>query len=144
MRLVIVSVGRERADPAAPLVADYLARIRKRLAVEEVVLRDERRLAARLAEDRRRGHVIVALDERGSQRDSAEFAELLRGWMNGGRRGATLLIGGAGGLPATVRDAADVLLGLSRMTLPHRLARLVLAEQLYRALEILRGSPYHK
>jgi 23S rRNA (pseudouridine1915-N3)-methyltransferase len=144
LRIVIASVGRERADPAAPLVADYLARVRKRLSIDEVVLRDDRLLAARVAGDRQRGHVVVALDERGLQLDSAGFAGLLQGWMNGGRRGVTFVVGGADGLPAEVREAANEVLGLSRMTLPHRLARLVLAEQLYRALEILRGSPYHK
>lgn len=144
MRIVIASAGRERADPAAPLVADYLARIRKRLPAEETVLRDDRRLTARVAEDRRRGHLIVVLDERGRQLGSADLAGLLRSWMNEGLRGATFVIGGAQGLPAGMRAAADEVLALSRMTLPHRLARLVLAEQLYRALEILRGSPYHK
>jgi 23S rRNA (pseudouridine1915-N3)-methyltransferase len=144
LRFVIASVGRERADPAAPLVADYLARIRRRFPIEEAVHRDDRQLAAGLADDRQRGHRIVALDERGPQRDSPAFAALLQEWMNAGRRGATFAIGGADGLPAGTREAADEVLGLSRMTLPHRLARLVLVEQIYRALEILRGSPYHK
>jgi 23S rRNA (pseudouridine1915-N3)-methyltransferase len=144
VRLVVASVGRERADPTAPLVADYLARIRKRLPIEEAVLRDDRQLTARITEDRRRGHLIVALDERGPQRDSPSFATLLQSWMNAGRRGVTFAIGGAEGLPAGLREGADEVLGLSRMTLPHRLARLTLVEQLYRALEILAGSPYHK
>ncbi|HUT78376.1 MAG TPA: 23S rRNA (pseudouridine(1915)-N(3))-methyltransferase RlmH [Polyangia bacterium] len=144
MRFVIASVGRERADPAASLVADYLARIRKRFPIEEAVQRDDRRLAARLADDRQRGHRIVALDEHGPQHDSPAFAALLQSWMNAGRRGVTFAIGGADGLPAELLAAVDESLGLSRMTLPHRLARLVLAEQIYRALEILGGSPYHK
>lgn len=144
MRFVIASVGRERADPAATLVADYLARIRKRFPIEEAVHKDDRQLAARLADDRGRGHRIVALDERGPQHDSPAYAALVQSWMTAGRRGVTFAIGGADGLPAEIRAAADELLGLSRMTLPHRLARLLLAEQLYRALEILAGSPYHR
>ena len=146
MRIVLLSVGRERADPTAPLVADYLSRIRKRLPVEEIVLKAERedRLAARMLRARRRGELLVALDERGRQLGSIELAERVQSWMNRAVAGVCFAVGGANGLPARVSREADERLALSRLTLPHRIARLVLAEQLYRALEIQRGSAYHK
>ena len=146
MRLVLISVGRERADPAGPLVADYLARLGKFLPVDSIVLKNEApaRVAERMLKEARKGDLLVALDERGRQHTSAAFAELVAGWMNRSFGQVTLVIGGADGLPAAVLEAADLKLGLSRMTLPHRLARLLLAEQLYRALCIIRGVPYQK
>jgi 23S rRNA (pseudouridine1915-N3)-methyltransferase len=146
VRLRLVSVGRERSDPAAPLVAQYAARIRKFVPFEEVVLRLEpdERVAARMRREAERSDLTVALDERGKQLTSRELAALVGGWMNRGLSEVTLLIGGPDGLPPAIRDGAGLRLGLSKMTLPHRLARLVLVEQLYRALAILRNVPYQK
>ncbi len=85
----------------------------------------------------------MALDERGKELDSAGFARRLAGWLGGGRDVA-LAIGGSDGLSPAVLERAEERIALSRMTLAHRLARLVLAEQLYRAFTILKGEPYHK
>ena len=86
----------------------------------------------------------MALDERGAEMDSRAFAErVLARAMNQGRDLA-FLIGGAEGHAAAVRERADLVRSLSGLTLAHRLARLVLAEQIYRGLSILRGEPYHK
>jgi 23S rRNA (pseudouridine1915-N3)-methyltransferase len=146
LRLKLVSVGRERSDPAAPLVADYAARIGKFVPFEEIVLRieAEERVAARMRKETSRSDLVVALDERGQQLDSFELSKAVGGWMNRGLTEVALVIGGPDGLPRAVRDGADMRLGLSRLTLPHRLARLVLVEQLYRALAILRNVPYQK
>jgi 23S rRNA (pseudouridine1915-N3)-methyltransferase len=146
VRLKLVSVGRERSDPTAPLVADYAARIRKLVPFEEIVLKLEanERVAERMRRESEKSDLLVALDERGEQRTSRELAAIVGGWMNRGLSEVTLVIGGPDGLPPAIRDAADVRLGLSKMTLPHRLARLVLVEQLYRALAILRNVPYQK
>jgi 23S rRNA (pseudouridine1915-N3)-methyltransferase len=146
MRLKLVSVGRERSDPMAPLVADYADRIRKLLPFEEVVLKLEAddRVAERMRREFAKSDLLVALDERGEQLGSRELAALIGGWMNRGLSEVTLVIGGADGLPPGIRDAAGLVLGLSKLTLPHRLARLVLVEQLYRALAILRNVPYQK
>lgn len=146
MRLRLVSVGRERSDPAAPLVADYAARIARFVPFEEVVLRNEaeERVAARMQRELERSDLVVALDERGEQLDSRGLAKVVGGWMNRGLNEVALVIGGPDGLPGAIRDGAGMRLGLSRLTLPHRLARLVLVEQLYRALAILRNVPYQK
>jgi 23S rRNA (pseudouridine1915-N3)-methyltransferase len=86
---------------------------------------------------------LVALDERGQELTSEELAQFL-GKAQLGSRDVLCVIGGDEGLDASVRQQAHLVLSLSRMTLPHRLARVVLVEQLYRALTLLKGEPYHK
>ena len=86
---------------------------------------------------------LVALDERGTLLDSVELARLVATARDAGRE-LVFAIGGDEGLDTPVRERAWKVLALSRMTLPHRLARLVLMEQLYRAFSLLRGEPYHK
>lgn len=85
----------------------------------------------------------VALDERGSSFDSTGLAGWLRGRMAEGRDLA-LLIGGPDGLSPACRERADFAWSLSRLTLPHGLVRVLVAEQLYRALGLIRGHPYHR
>ena len=87
---------------------------------------------------------IVALDERGETPSSRAFAEKLGRWRDTGTVGVAFLIGGADGHSDIVRNRADYLLSFGRMTLPHFLARVILAEQIYRAKTILDGHPYHR
>jgi 23S rRNA (pseudouridine1915-N3)-methyltransferase len=134
-------------------VAEYAKRIARyaRFAVEEVPearraagtpkARDEEAeaLLARIGARER----VVALDERGREATSPDLARRLASWLQDGRD-VTFVVGGPDGLGDAVRERADETLALSRLTLAHRLARLVLVEQLYRAFTILRGEPYHK
>ena len=90
------------------------------------------------------GAVVVALDERGRDLGSVEFADKMRGWRDGGTTDLAFLIGGADGHGDAVRERADLLLCLGRMTWPHMLVRALLAEQLWRAHSILTGHPYHR
>ena len=87
--------------------------------------------------------MLVALDEHGKQLSTVEMSDNLARWMQEGRQ-PCFVIGGADGLDASVKTRADLLLGISRLTLPHGLVRLLLAEQLYRALSLLKGHPYHR
>lgn len=87
--------------------------------------------------------VPVVLDERGVQVTTRELADWIRGWMDEGVSPA-FVIGGADGLDDNVKARAHKLLGVSRLTLPHALVRVLLAEQLYRAVSILKGHPYHR
>jgi len=153
MRIRVLSVGRDRSGLYAPAVEEYAKRIRRyaRLVLEEVPearraagtprARDEEAesLLDRIGERER----VVALEERGPEPTSVELARRVDGWLQGGRD-VTLVLGGSDGLGEAVRERAAETLSLSRMTLAHRLARLVLLEQLYRAFTILRGEPYHK
>lgn len=141
-----MSVGRARADAAAPLVADFVSRLAKFVAVDDIVLRPDRddKTAERMLKEAGPGRWLVALDERGKTYDSHEFAQFVGKLLESGKAEIVFVIGGADGLPPEVKKRADHLLSLSAMTLPHRLARLLLVEQLYRAHCILKGVPYQK
>ena len=89
------------------------------------------------------GCVRIALDERGKQLTTADLARKLTGWMLGGRDVA-FMIGSADGLDRELKANADLLLALSAMTLPHAMVRVLLAEQLYRAMSMIQNHPYHR
>lgn len=89
------------------------------------------------------GHRAVALDERGKQHSTVELARMMEGWMQT-EHGISFLIGGPEGLSPECRNAADQTWSLSRLTLPHPLVRVVLAEQLYRAWTVTQNHPYHR
>jgi len=149
----LLAIGKDRSGLYAPAVAEYAKRLGHYLHFELVELPEARRHAGTpgardeegaslLAKIRPEEHV-VALDERGKEYASAELARHVGAWLVAGRD-LVLLVGGADGLAPGVLARAQEKLALSRLTLAHRLARLVLLEQLYRSMTILRGEPYHK
>jgi 23S rRNA (pseudouridine1915-N3)-methyltransferase len=89
------------------------------------------------------GSRLIALDERGQEWSTAELADRLAGWLRDGCD-VSLLVGGPDGLDAACHDRADRLWSLSRLTLPHPLVRVVVAEQIYRAWSLLHHHPYHR
>ncbi len=89
------------------------------------------------------GEKVVVLDERGKQLTSPGFAQRLGTWRDQGARELAFVIGGAYGMTEAVRERADLVLSLSPMVFPHQLVRVLFAEQLYRALSILKGTGYH-
>jgi 23S rRNA (pseudouridine1915-N3)-methyltransferase len=151
MRVTIVAVGRERGGPARELFDDYCRRCPWPIRLVEVAQRTalplERRLAAEA--DRLRGAVpraaaLIALDQRGRLLDSRAFAARIGAWQQQSRSDLAFLIGGPDGLAPDLIARADLVLALGRMTWPHLLVRVLLAEQLYRASTILAGHPYHR
>jgi 23S rRNA (pseudouridine1915-N3)-methyltransferase len=140
MRLCVLAVGRLKERHWVEACDEYAKRIRRHLGFEVVEVKRGEDLIARCPPRLERW----LLDERGRQLSSPELAQELARRMNAGSAGMAFLIGGAEGLPEGARAAADFTLSLGRMTLAHRLARLVLCEQLYRALSIIKGEPYHK
>lgn len=154
MRIVLVCVGKPRDPSIAAAIREYEGRAARYwpLAIHEVREEPARSATADLVREREGARIatqlppsgtVVACDERGTSMTSAEFAS----WLQREREAArdvALVIGGAYGLGAPVRDRATRTLALAPWTLPHELARLVLAEQLYRAGTIVRGEPYHK
>ena len=138
MKLRVVAVGRLR-EPALRALADaYLGRIRRYVRCDEVEVKERRELGGAL----RRGATVVALDVAGEEVKSSEFARLIERWSTAGKGDIVFVLGGAEGLPRPLLGAAQYRLSLSRLTLPHRLARVFLYEQIYRAFTILRGEPY--
>ncbi len=94
--------------------------------------------------DKRLPGKLIVLDERGASWTSAELARSLRDWADQGTSAVTFAIGGADGHPEAVRAAADKVISLSAMTLPHLLARALVLEQIYRAITLCVGHPYHR
>ena len=146
MRLLIVAAGKVREPHLRTAVEDYVSRARRYLPVEEVEVkvsapsRTEKALLAALPE----AYEVWALDAGGEEPSSRRLARDIEERMGRGIKGIAFVIGPAEGLPAAVKARADRFLSLSRLSLPHRLARLLLAEQLYRAMTIIRGEPYSK
>lgn len=139
-RIVVLAVGRLRDPCLRALCDDYYQRCARSLTVLEQEVRDLRALEAAI----KPGSKLVALDERGTQLDSRAFALQLGQWMERERSHVVFAIGGPDGLDEQLRNRADLVMSLSKLTLAHRLARVVLAEQLYRAVSILQGTPYHR
>jgi 23S rRNA (pseudouridine1915-N3)-methyltransferase len=154
MRIDILAVGRLKAGGGEhELVERYLERARAGgraiglTGFEVAEIADGKSAdaeAAALLARVRPGARRVILDERGRTMASGVFAETLASWRDEGAPGATFLIGGPDGHGKAARDGADLTLCFGAMTWPHQLVRAMLAEQLYRAVTILTGHPYHR
>ncbi len=156
VKLNFLWVGRTR-DPCLRELEDrYLRRVRRfypvdRAHVPEARKADPRQLAAQLEREARRleqkidprGY-LVCLDDEGEQVTSRQFAGWLEEMMLRGVSEFVFVIGGPWGVAQRIRERAGRLLSLSRMTLPHELARIVLLEQIYRAATLIKGVPYHR
>ncbi|MBJ6372137.1 23S rRNA (pseudouridine(1915)-N(3))-methyltransferase RlmH [Sedimentitalea arenosa] len=155
MRVTICAVGRLRAGPELSQIEDYLTRFDRTgraigLGPARIVEVEDRKRGGMAGEAellRRavpKGAAVCALDERGAQIDSVDFAERMASWRDEGRSELAFLIGGADGLDKSLRRQADMSLSFGKMVWPHMLVRVMLAEQLYRATTILTGGPYHR
>jgi len=159
MRLLIAAVGKLKQGPERELYAHYLARaevLGRSLSLSPLASLEFPESKATSAEARCAAeadallakvppaHTLISLDPAGKMLSSEAFATALAKYRDGGAGGLAFLVGGADGLGQTARDRAELVLSLGPMTLPHGLARIVLAEQLYRAMTILAGHPYHR
>lgn len=158
MKITIAAVGKLKAGAEAELVRRYVERAADQgralgigLAEREVGEGRETRAADRAAREAGQllGAVpdtatVVVLDERGKSLTSADFAKWLRGQREAGTGEVCFVIGGPDGLDESVRKRAALVLSFGAMTIPHQLVRALLAEQIYRALTIIAGHPYHR
>lgn len=157
MRLLLVAVGRMKAGPEAELAERYRDRAMKAgrplgfRALDIAVIDESRQPSAeaRKAEEaaairRLRTGRLVLLDERGRSLRSEDFARLIGTWKDGGEEAATFVIGGPDGLDPSLGTEADLVLSFGAMTWPHQIVRILALEQLYRAVTILAGHPYHR
>ncbi len=142
MKIRLVMLGKTRRLEFRSLLDDYLPRIRHHADIEAIELRDAAAALRKLQLDR--ATTVVLLDASGKQFTSEQFARWLAEHRDRGTRELAFLCGDAEGVPEELRRKATVKLALSTLTLPHELARVVLAEQLYRAFAILAGHPYPK
>lgn len=143
MWIRLVMVGRTRREEIRSLLDDYIQRIRHHVEIEVTELRDASPTSTRkLKFDR--GALPVLLDAEGKQLTSKQFAHWLGELRDRGTRELVFLCGDADGFPAEIRTYAKQKISLSTLTMQHEFARVILAEQIYRALAILAGHPYSK
>ena len=154
MRLGILAVGNKLPDWVAKGCAEYIKRMPRELPLsvveikpeprgsktrEQLLAAEKTRLQAALSGFNR----IVVLDERGTDLTTVKLAQRLEDWMREGGDTA-FIIGGADGIDEELKQRADSMIRLSSLTLPHAMARLVLCEQLYRAISVVKNHPYHR
>jgi len=155
MRVQICAVGRLRKGPEKALIDDYLDRFAKSgrafglgpavlLEVEDKKGGGMRAEAELLGRAVPKGALICTMDEHGKVMTSPEFATLLANWRDQGRQDVAFILGGADGIDPGLRSKAAASISFGKMVWPHMLARVMLAEQLYRAASILAGAPYHR
>ncbi len=158
MKVTILAIGRQKAGPERDLCERYLDRARAAgrqlgLAFElrefsesqaKNPARRKEEEAAALAAARDAGSFLVALDEGGKALDSRAFAREIAERRDSGLKTLDVAIGGPDGLAPAILDKAGLRLAFGKMTWPHQLVRVMLAEQLYRAVTILSGHPYHR
>jgi 23S rRNA (pseudouridine1915-N3)-methyltransferase len=153
VKLHFVWIGKTRDRHCAALVGDYLERIKRFAPCEVSELKeqrggDEKRLmaaeSAKLIAAVERDDLVVLLDENGREFSSPQLADFIGERQQAGTKRLAFVIGGFAGVSDEVKKRADVQLALSRLTLTHELARVVLAEQIYRAFSLLAGLPYHR
>jgi 23S rRNA (pseudouridine1915-N3)-methyltransferase len=158
VRLSLIAVGRLKSGPERDLVDRYRGRIEgvgRTLGITgmdfiELPESRARRDADRCIEEaaaileRAGASTLLVFDERGRSPTSEAFAERLGSWRDGGRAGVACVIGGPDGLDPVVRERAALVVSFGALTLPHQIVRVLVAEQLYRALTIIAGHPYHR
>ena len=142
--LLTIGKVRQRHHPLRRAFLDYLLRIVHYVPTQEIAFRDEQAFQAWLGrQPASQAPWLVLLDPKGKLLTSEQFAEHWGRWRDAGRRQIVMAIGPADGWSAQARERAGFLLSLGPMTLPHELAAVVAAEQVYRVLTILAGHPYH-
>ena len=155
MRAEIRAVGRIKAGPERALIDDYLTRaaaLGRNLGLDPVTerefdprtLKDKRAETAALTEGVAPGALVVALDETGRALSSLQFSQMLQRAAEDGVRDAVFLIGGADGHARDLLPNGAQRVAFGPATWPHKLVRVMLVEQIYRALSIMAGSPYHR
>ncbi len=151
MRILIFAVGKIKDRMLKEKVDEYFGRLGKGIEVLVREVPDGKAGAAAAVKKQEAERIlsliperdfVAALDERGKEMDSLEFAGFLTNLISRGRN-LVMIIGGAYGLDESVRKRADLVMALSRLTFSHELARLILAEQIFRGFSIIKRTPYH-
>jgi 23S rRNA (pseudouridine1915-N3)-methyltransferase len=142
MKIQMAMLGKTRRAECRTMLDDYAERIRRYAEVDLQELREDSAALKHLKFPS--GATIVLLDAAGKQHTSAEFAKWLGRERDRGIRELIFLCGGAEGFPESLRAQANAKISLSSLTMPHELARVMLAEQIYRGFAILAGHPYPK
>ncbi len=139
LKIKILGVGKTKEPWLENAIAIYLQRLKNQVQIEFVFVKDDLQLTAALAKE----PAIVCLDSTGKLMTSEQFSSFTMKKLEEGGSRLTFVIGGAEGLPLEIKNIYP-LISLSKLTFTHQMIRLMLIEQIYRAFEIIKGSPYHK
>lgn len=150
MKITVLAIGKARGVEAE-WGAEYLKRLGSSVTVHEFAApkslppeATQKAEAQLLLKAIPAKGFVVLLDERGKDISSRDFAAKLSGWQDQGISDLVFIIGGADGVLPEIREKADFTLGFGKLTWPHRLVRVMLLEQIYRARQIIAGHPYHR
>jgi len=155
MKFHIVAVGNKLPNWIDDAFNEYAKRFTQEISIKLIEIKPEKRTSKkntdqilkiesqRIKTKLPTGCRLIALDESGIQWTTAKFAEVIKEWMQDGNDTA-FVIGGADGLHDSIKLSAHATISLSRLTFPHGLARVILTEQLYRAISIIKNHPYHR
>jgi len=145
MKFIFISVGKKNDSNIADAVADYTKRIERYFKAEWkiVPISDKEKEAETILKNIEPADFVVALDERGKELSTMELSAFVEKRMIAGDDRIVFVIGGAYGLDERVLQRANMQWSLSRLTFPHQIVRLILAESLYRAISVLKKEPYH-
>ena len=138
MKFIILAAGKLKEREVRAIADDYLGRIRRYAKCDELEVKAAADLAGAVPKDA----LLVAMEVDGDAVTSTELSKRVERWSSTGKGVVAFVIGGAEGIPKDLSRSAAARISLSKLTLPHRLARVLLLEQLYRSLSILRGEPY--
>ncbi|MDB4983997.1 MAG: rRNA ((1915)-N(3))-methyltransferase RlmH [Patescibacteria group bacterium] len=151
MTLTILAIGKKKSE-YDPMIQEYKKRIVAPFSLELEILEplgidntEQCRIkeSEKLLSKIKKGDFVVALDERGREYSTAEFSKLIESKLNESFKRMVFVIGGAYGLDENFKSQANQIIKLGAMTMPHELARLVIAEQLYRVTNLISGGKYH-
>ncbi len=146
MKIVIISVGKNHTDDTSDLICYYQLKILRHLPLEWIFVPHDatkEKEAVKIMGLLKKDDYVVLLDEKGREMKSEAFAELLENRMVDSVRRIVFIIGGAYGVSKEIEERANYVWKLSALVFPHMLVRVILVEQLYRALSILKGEKYH-
>ena len=154
MKLRIISVGHKMPAWVEDACAEYIKRMPRELSIEIIEIKPEKRAAGNSTQNVQEAEAkrildavgkdyLVACDERGAEITTLQLAEKLQHWQSLGKD-VSIIIGGADGLHASIKQTAGLVWGLSKLTLPHAFVRVLLCEQLYRAHSVNSNHPYHR
>ena len=143
MKLTLIAVGKVRGA-YGEMAAEYAKRLATPLSVRELSAPTQKAEGAAILEAIQPKAFVVLLDEHGKDLTSRELADKVKEWQDQGASELVFVIGGADGVTAEVKARANFTLGLGRKTWPHKMVRVMIIEQLYRAQQINAGHPYHR
>ena len=153
MKITIISIGKFENSPHRVVFENYLKRMKWTVELKEFELKNAQNFSVDKLKDEegkiimkaiKTGSVVIALDEKGKEFSSQNFAKLIANFSVNGDSHLSFIIGGACGLSAEILTMAQHKISLSQMTFPHLMVRAILLEQLYRAQCIIAGHPYHR